>query len=232
MQIHTEEYRGFNIKIHPDEDARNPREEYDHLGTMVCESHRLGDEQVDDLDEHMRDLAIEAVPGLENMLDYFLGDEDDAEELIGKVVHPIISKHFIVLPLYLYNHSGIAINTTPWASGQMGVIYVSREQAIAEYGEKDHEEKAAKRLKAEVEEYDHYISGRVYGYTIEPKDTNKGIDCEDSYWGFYGDYDDGYMMDQAKSAINHAIKDYKEEVIEAKRERKQTEHFFKTCWAD
>jgi hypothetical protein len=46
----------------------------------------------------------------------------------------------IVLPVYMYDHSGITINTTGfscgWDSGQVGIIYISRKDAIKEWGKK------------------------------------------------------------------------------------------------
>jgi hypothetical protein len=237
MQIHTEEYRGFDINVHTDEMPMDPRKEFDQLGKIVWVSndrHILGDEQADDLDEYMWELAVEVVPGLREMFYFLFGDEDEEEdrERAAKIISPLIAKHYIILPLHYYDHSGISITDQVFSysydSGIEGVIYVSRKQAI-EYGKDGYEEKIIELLKGEVEEYDHYISGRVYGYTIEPKDTNKGIECDDSCWGFYGDY---YMMAEARSAIDHAIKAYREEVITAKRERKQTERFLRTHWAD
>lgn len=52
----------------------------------------------------------------------------------------VISEKYIVLPLYLYDHSGITMNTTgfscPWDSGQVGWIYASKEDALKEFGGK------------------------------------------------------------------------------------------------
>ena len=46
----------------------------------------------------------------------------------------------IVLPVYLYDHSGIRISTSPfscpWDSGQVGVIYCTKKKAVYEFGKK------------------------------------------------------------------------------------------------
>lgn len=50
----------------------------------------------------------------------------------------VISEKYIVMPLYLLDHSGLAMQTTsfhdPWDSGQVGWVYVSKEDALKEFG--------------------------------------------------------------------------------------------------
>ena len=102
----------------------------------------------------------------------------------------IIKQHAIILPLYLYDHGGITMNTTgfscPWDSGQVGWIYCTKEDFIKEtgYTEKElfEEGKAEALLKGEVETYDQYLTGDVYGFVLEDEDGNQ----IDSCWGFYG----------------------------------------------
>jgi hypothetical protein len=99
----------------------------------------------------------------------------------------------IVMPLYLYDHSGQTISTKPfgcrWDSGQVGFIYVSRKKLLEEYGGKKVTKKmletATKVLLAEVEVYDHYIRGDVYGFKEYDADGKE----VDSCYGFYGEDD-------------------------------------------
>ena len=53
-------------------------------------------------------------------------------------------------------------------------------------------------LRAEVKVYDDYITGNVWGYTVEDKDGEE----IDSCWGFIGSSDDEYMISQAKAAAD------------------------------
>ena len=129
---------------------------------------------------------------------YELGDNhdfstpDDLEEYMTK-------NEVIKLPLYLYDHSGITMKTTPfscrWDSGQVGFIYTTKDKVREEFSVKRISQKIRKRvleiLKSEVKIYDAYISGEVYGYQIE----NNG-DIIDSCWGFFDDID--YVMQTAK----------------------------------
>ncbi len=91
-------------------------------------------------------------------------------------------------------------------------------------------------MKNEVKEYDDFLRGNVFGYTIEPKDTNKNIECDDSCWGFYGDEAIEYIIkENAKPAIDYAIKKYKENtvkrVVQRRKREREMDHFMKTCWA-
>lgn len=166
--VETFEVNGFTVEIHNDSDPANPRKEYDHVGTMVCD-HRL----------------------------YDLGDKKGSPE--------DIPDDAICLPLYLYDHGGITMSTSPfscpWDSGQVGVIYCTKEKAIKEWGKKRFtkkvEERAIKYLVGEVEEYDAYISGEVYGYIVKDED---GIEI-DSCWGYYGKK---YAVEEGKEAAMHS----------------------------
>ena len=94
----------------------------------------------------------------------------------------------IKLPLYLHDHSGITMATSPfscqWDSGQVGWICVSREDIEKEYGTSDNAfDKAREYLENEVKTYDQYLCNDIWGYTI----TDKTGEEVDSCWGFYGD---------------------------------------------
>src|SRR5699024_3165097 len=111
--------------------------------------------------------------------------EREVDERLMKV----ISQKFLMLPLYLYDHSGITMNTTgfscPWDSGQVGWIYASKEDALREFGGKTFtsatRKKAEDRMRGEVEYYDSYLRGEAYGFELY-----KDGELEDSCWGFIG----------------------------------------------
>lgn len=110
-----------------------------------------------------------------------------------------------ILPLYLYDHSGITMNTSgfhcPWDSGQVGYIYASHESVAKEYGAVDEETlaKAMRLLESEVECYDYYLTGQCYGYEF----YKEGVEV-DSSWGYLGDLRDmqeeieGWLPDECK----------------------------------
>ena len=145
-----------------------------------------------------------------------------------------------MLPLYLYDHSGITISTgpfnCPWDSGQIGYIYVTKEAIKKEFNRKimskKLEQKAIDIMRSEVNTYDDYLTGSVYGYVIEPTDENKEINCDDSCWGFFGcNHEKSGLMEMAKNAIDCAINQYEKEAIADHFRRLEMNQFMQTSWA-
>src|SRR3954463_6000135 len=70
---------------------------------------------------------------------YLLGDHNHGFS-IEEAKQIAASKDVISLPLYLYDHSGLTMNTEvfscPWDSGQVGFIFVEKDKVRAEYGKK------------------------------------------------------------------------------------------------
>lgn len=190
------------IRIAQDDDPQNPREEYCNLGTMACFHRRYN------LGDKGHDLRQEDFDGWHDMEMYIRKELDAA----------------VVLPLYLYDHSGITISTSrfscPWDSGQVGFIFVSKKKAREEYDKKRLSKKLLARitgcLQSEVETYDDYLTGNVYGYVVETRPADADEDAEwedggDSCWGFYGD-------DLEKNGIMGYIRAYVEKGYEIVRE--------------
>jgi hypothetical protein len=179
---------GYTVKIEQDSDPMNPRTEFDNVGKMVCwhTRYNLGDEQPKcDPDEYLlkmmqdreRDLHGKPVP-------------DNIEQ---KCLEAYINKHFAVLPLYLYDHGSLSISVKPYDcpfdSGRIGFVYVDANS-------KEYDNLTA-GLTTEVQVYNQYLHGDVWGYTIE----NLAGDVTDSCWGFYG-------FDCCKSEAAHIISGY------------------------
>ena len=207
--IEIVKYRGFNINIYPDDMDFDPREEYDNVGHMVCfhSRYNLGDK-------------------------HEFNSPDDFREFAEAENFPVL------FSLYLYDHSGITMSvdpfSCPWDSGQVGWIYCTQEQVEHEWD--GDVEKAKTYLIGEVKEYDHCLTGEIYGFNVEPVEANKNIECDDSCWGFIGwEYAREEMVSQAKSAIDYAIEEYRESAVSAvKSERKrrlEIDNFMSSCWA-
>jgi hypothetical protein len=145
------------LEIHSDDSPQSPRE-WDNLGTMYCFHRRYGFG-----DKH--GLTVEQASKIEDSSDY------------------------IALPIYMYDHSGQTIKTTPfscpWDSGKLGFIAVSKEKVRKEYNwkviTKARKALIENYLKGEVETYDTYIRGDVYGFKLFENDVQT-----DSCWGFFG----------------------------------------------
>jgi len=250
----------YRIKVEHDANPQNPRED-DNLGTMLCWHRRyiLGDENQwkrGEPADAITWLIREVNPGFEYQLqDWY--DEQWAlrcephnepqrraaeRELMADYdarIDDEMDRHYTRLPLFLYDHSGITMNTRPfscpWDSGQVGFIYLSHARANAELGgpeftgqdrawNADKERRVIEVLTCEVTTYNQYITGNVYGFTVEtfhyefeiPLDTevdpnDDGLDWthHDSCWGFHGtdaevsglcDHVDGFLKAPAKVA--------------------------------
>ena len=180
MKTYTKGNKRVRIE-YDDDSGMNPRD-WDNLGTIATWHRRynLGDEQPSESVEEWK----------ERMTEWEEGDTETAEEKFDRL--------FVWLPVYMYDHSGITINTAgfscPWDSGQVGVIYISRERL-----KKDGigEEQARECLRGEVEVYDQYLRGDVY-YCVE-EEYNEEKDewvVIDSCGGFYGtDWETNGMTD-------------------------------------
>ncbi len=166
--IETREYKGYAIEIYQDEYPTDPRS-WDNLGTMVCfhKRYNLGDShdfRREDAGNDLDDLAV-------------CIEETEDDKILW-------------LPLYLYDHSGITMNTTgfscPWDSGTVGLIYITYTKLRYEYSWKNLTKQRKDRiytyLDSEVKEYDLFLTGEVYGYIIKDADGND----LDSCWGFSG----------------------------------------------
>ena len=206
--FHEEEYHGYRIRIEPEEYPESPRE-WDNLGTMICK-HR--DYDLGDVKESKR--YEKCYGSIENdMAHYFYYEHyksyrspqyiDDYDELTEKGVQAILNKvekDFVVLPLYLYDHSGITMNTTGfscrWDSGQVGFIYVSKAKITSA---KNWRQSAQENLVAEVKIYDNYLTGNV-GVMIIEKDDEIVESCS----GYYPDDSDwDEMIDEARAIVDH-----------------------------
>ncbi len=195
----------YTIKIEQDSDCESPRE-WDNLGTMVCwhRNYILGDKHGYETPR----VFMHVLSGLysEEATEFLTAEQHDRCEVVAHEKN-------IILPLFLYDHSGITMNTTGfscgWDSGQVGVIYISKEQVRKEYNWKLISQKRHKQIEqyltGEVETYDQYLTGDVFGYSVEREDPDGDEEHVDSCWGFFG-YDDEGMLAEIKSAIMYDIK--------------------------
>ena len=170
-------YKGYTIKISQDTHPLDPRRDWDNLGTIYGS---WGEDDFAKINQ---------------------GDWDSTKTYLDK--------NYIWLPLYGYEHSGRTVRTTPfncrWDSGLMGVIAVSKEDARKEYGRLTAKQvnKIETYLLGEVETFDHFLTGNVWGYEI----SKDGEDL-DSCWGYFGDWDNKEYgtLTESKSVVDYYVK--------------------------
>lgn len=153
--INKFECNGYVVEIHNDCDAESPCDVYDNMTTIAHWHSRyvLGNKRI----ERMNEAELR---------------ECEPDILVLK-------------PLYLYDHSGLAVSTSPfscqWDSGQVGWVYITKDDAIKMGVETWDKDRLTKALDGEVKTYADYLSGNVYGYVIRDGDEEV-----DSSWGIYG----------------------------------------------
>lgn len=247
----------YRIKVEHDEDPMNPREDWGNPTKMLCWHRRynLGDENPWK-NQEPNDAVLGLISEVNPEFEPALKDWADAEYLrrtkgIGygkehqKVLDAItreerekiaeeFDKHYVSLPLYLYDHGGITMSVgpfcIPWDSGQVGFICISHDEAHKQYGHEEFkgedktwsaakEELVRQCLKNEVKVYDQFLTGDVYGRTIEkfsfefeipadaevdPEDDSLDWKYYDSCWGFFGDDVEESGIDDGVPTFLHA----------------------------
>jgi len=189
--VKSETYKGHVIETHVDSNPLNPRKDRDNMGTIVYWHTRYTLGEVDGRKEY---------------------PDQPPQELADKLT----AAGAVLLPLYLMDHSGLALSTTSaqfracdptgWDWGPVGFIYVGADKIRKEYGvtriSAKVRELAEGALRAEVAEFATYLAGEVYGYVVLDPDGKHADSC----WGYYGHEDSkGYMIQCAKDAVDSHI---------------------------
>jgi hypothetical protein len=160
---------GGSIVISYDEDPTNPRTECDNETQMVCWHGRynLGDKnEWRNPKEFLHDLG---------------GYQIEAENVdTGPALRRIEKLGYVIQPLFLYDHSGITISTSPFScrfdSGQVGWVYINRRKL------KLSTKQALDYIQGDVKAYDNYLRGECYRFEI--------LDAEGEVVDSCGGYDD------------------------------------------
>jgi hypothetical protein len=175
-------HAGFEITIEQDCDASNPREEYDNFGKLICfhKRYSLGDKS-----------------------DYRHSDFNSWAALQAQIEED--NDVAVLLPVYMYDHSGITISTSPfscpWDSGQIGFIFCTVKQVAEEFSGDN--ERAKNLLISEIKTYDQFLTGDVWCFAIRKADDDEVLE---SCCGFFGH---DYCVNEAKSCAD-ALRKYED----------------------
>jgi len=186
MKIENFNYKNHSIEIHIDDCPFSPREN-DNLGIIHAWHKRMniGDEGYN----------------------YNLYSENEKDRLNDNLKEAK-QNNDIVYPLYAYEHGNISLSlgnshypfNDRWDAGQVGFIIVKRDKILEEFGKKRLSKKLKQKVKTiielEIETYNQYINGDIYGYEIKDNQDN----LIDSLWGIYGIED---TEEEAKGFIDN-----------------------------
>lgn len=160
-------------------------------------------------------------------IDFLVDDVIECISMSDKI-KMLEKKGFIFFPLAIYDHSGITMYIGdrfdhfdgPWDCSNVGWIYTTKEE-FSKIGEvyglqyragngryypvtsKNWKKGAETILIGEVEEYDMYLTGDVYGYILEEYDT-EALDWNETYacWGYFSKkWGDDLIKELALEAI-------------------------------
>lgn len=125
----------------------------------------------------------------------------------------------VLLPISMYEHSGISIwlgstyghTDARWDCSSIGFAYVEKATAEKEMPKRkltDEQKDNWKQwaydvMEAEMKTYNKYVSGEVYGYMIEDEYGEEGSDTD--LCGCWGFYDLGEMLQEAKNDIDNYL---------------------------
>ena len=176
----------YKITVCFDEHVDESPREWSNTGILACAHRRykIGDDKSKIGYDFASQLAVE-------------GSWDEMEEWIRIHYDPVVLKR-----VYMYDHSGIALSTSPfscpWDSGQVGFMYATRASVMENYGisviTPEFIVKTVEAFEHEIKIYNDYLQGSVYGYKIEHNSTEI-----ESCWGFYGDPQE--VMQEAESVL-------------------------------
>lgn len=220
----TFEHAGLTVKLFYDSDPEyaNPREHDGNLGVMFCDHphYVLGDKDTPDPRPAVEERAEEIHASFEAHLVKHL-QENGAR---------------VILPLFLYDHSGVSISaggrldtgaddfdrtgrhpfdSAGWDTSSVGVIY-DTEETRKECGLADDvtDEEIERQLREEVVYYNAYLTGQVFCYAVEDADGEH----LDSCGGFLEadvHSEDAYVRVQAREAAEYAAAEISKERAEA-----------------
>jgi hypothetical protein len=195
--------RLYRAHAEQDPEPLDPREEYDNLSTMALWWPRMsiGDieaNSAEDIMNHIRELIKKYRPDEEKLWEL---DLPHLYEFIVKEDLPICAKL-----VRGYEHSGFTISTAnsypytdKWDGGYCGICYIEKEQAFKELNatEDNWRDFSSDIIEDEVETYDRFLNGSVYGIIIEKPVSYTNDDDKDDHileweeadscYGFYSD---------------------------------------------
>jgi hypothetical protein len=170
------------VRVCSDYDGCDDPRSWDNVAHFICRHgrYKLGDN--DNIEGELQKLA-----------DKF---KVDIEGLNFLQVIKALNDYCVIKPISMYEHSGCTVffgaPTDPWDSGYIGFGYVTFEDIdgpncgrnAKDYP--DWRDQAEEIMDGEMDTYDRYVRGEVYGYFVEEYDADEGEWNETgSCWGFY-----------------------------------------------
>lgn len=187
------ESKNYIVEIQRDDEPSNPRIDWDgNIVQMMCwhRRYRLGDKHSyaspNEFLDHLMKLYVNADI-----------DEDELDDMTiaEKVADIQKNPDIVMMPLFIYEHSGIAlyvgapgVGCDHWDTSLIGWAVIEKKDVLKMGITEDrwNTEFAKKAIRDEVEVYRQYIEGEVFGYTLYEENDGNEPEEIDSCWGFFG----------------------------------------------
>lgn len=169
-------YKGVKYEIYYDRDSVSPRHDCDNVTMMACWHRRLK-----------------------------LGDNiTETFEEVEKIIKS--SECLTFKKLYMYNHGGIVLATNSlgchFDSGQVGYIYITKEMLDNAGITKRDAKSLDEIIDSEIEIYNSYLQGEVYGYNTKFDDGDEELSC----WGYIGsDLEKNGILPDIRETIDNIV---------------------------
>jgi hypothetical protein len=218
-----------------DQEHANPRKDCSNVGTMFCDysGYTLGDEDAPDPREQTVECGnCEGEGTVAGNPDDGEADEIECPICGGEGELPIDMAEYlrrehgarVVLPLYVYEHSGITISsgaavrttvkqsdidprghnpfdTAAWDTSMVGFIFDTPDGVEQCIGEDATDEQIEQALESEVKIYASYLEGNVYYYNVEDDETDFNEGCGP----MLDEYPFKYIESELFSSLERAI---------------------------
>lgn len=200
FNVINKEGESLRLSIYNDcEEYFDPRQGHNYA-KFICwhREYDLGDKHEYDFPEDLFADLLEFVGYTESEIRSLMDFDITPVKRAHNILEALNERDIVIMPLYLYDHSGITISVEdpkdPWDSGIVGFAYILKDEWFRDTDSNDEEhwkDLAKQNIYDEVELYDMYIRGEVYGYCLSkithcPTCGHEEEEVLDSCGGFFG----------------------------------------------
>lgn len=209
--VYTEKYKGCVVEICPDGEISESPNEWGDDNLFLVHYHRDFEVKRDEI------ITQNEVGAL------ITGDLERFDDGNGYFKNEMkeIKKKYYWFPVDAYIHSGICLSLAGGFHGRLpqgherfdvssvGLILASKK----EFKTKAKAEKGARGL---LDTWNDYLSGNIYGFMTRDEKNDYTID---SCCGFYGDYENSGILEEARGSIDHYVEKDQKRVVKKNREK-------------
>ncbi|MCG9575476.1 hypothetical protein L1D14_04415 [Vibrio tubiashii] len=211
----TVEIGNYSIQVEASQFFQDSNPRQDENLSMMAFSHRrytLGDTGVTETLESVLDDVLQRYDVDASEYDGCGYSLDERVQNKMRLLPAEHINHVLIMPVYMYDHSGITISLSPFScsfdSSIIGWVFTTPEHlngfghTFKDFSCQSDREKVAQWIESDIKTYDAYLKGDVYEFTI--LDRNGYV--VDSYGHFFGDHTTSGLMECVHENLSHHVK--------------------------